>query len=111
MSKLTIAIIAATGVGLVLGWLLDPAITLLVGIALWFCILLLLGGAEDPNPARTSILLHRGIPDRPLVHRAMKPVKVQKEKNIRGKYIWLLLISGALLVGTGICWMYGAGMW
>jgi len=111
MEKLTKVIIAVTAIGLVLGWITEPAITVIAGVALWFLILLLYSGAEDPNPMRTSILLHRGIPDRPLVHRAMMPVKVQKEKDVRGRFVWMLLISGGILVGMGIYWMYGLGMW
>jgi hypothetical protein len=105
MERFPIILIGVTAFSLVLGWFLSPAITVLAGIALWFCILLILGGAEDGNPARTSWYLHRGIPDRPYVHTAMKSVGIQKEKNIRGRYVWMLLISGAGLVCIGLYWM------
>ncbi|MBA3045106.1 MAG: hypothetical protein KKH41_03765 [Candidatus Thermoplasmatota archaeon] len=111
MERFTKVIIAVIALGLILGWFIEPAITVLAGVALWFSILLTLGGAEDGNPARTSWSLHRGIPDRPYVHTAMKSQKVQKTENIRGKNVWMLLISGAALVGVGIYWMKQAGMW
>jgi hypothetical protein len=79
------------------------------GIILIVTLLLCMGGAEDGNPIRTAIVAYRGIPDTPLVRRAMKPQIIQKEKTPQRTMIWLLLASGASLIGLGLLWMHALG--
>jgi hypothetical protein len=106
LSQLIIGIIAAS---LFLGWFIEPAFVIFGGIILFVIMLLYLGGAEDGNPIRTAIVAYRGIPDTPLVRRAMKPQNVQKEKSPRRNLIWLLFTSGAFLIGFGLLWMHALG--
>ena len=109
MEKITKIIITVMAIGLLSGFLLDPSLTVVSGLSLWFLILLLMGGAEDGNPYRT--MNRTAMPDFLEVGRFMKPQKVQKEGNVRGRYIWMLLASGAFLLAVGIYFMHKNGMW
>ncbi len=111
MRKPVFFVAALTTAALIMGWLLDPSITFIAGVLTWILLLVLASGAEDPNPIRTAAAFYGGIPDEPLAHRAMMPVKVQKGKNIRGGVLWALALSGSALVSMGIYWMDIKGVW
>ena len=105
MEKINSVIAAMFALGLLLGWVLEPAITLLAGLSVWIILALIYTGAEDPNPHRTSIALHRGIPDSPLVKLALKDQPGKSKLPIPAKLILLMFLAGGLLVVTGFMWM------
>lgn len=111
MRKPIFFVAALTTAALIMGWLLDPSITFVAGVLTWILLLVLASGAEDPNPIRTATAFYGGIPDEPLAHRAMMPVKVQKAKNIRGGVLWVLFLSGLALISAGLYWMGIDGIW
>ncbi len=105
-SKIIIAVIV---IGLILGWLLEPAFTVIAGGILLFSIFLVTGGAEDGNPYRTMTKLP--MPNVFSVGRFMRQQKVAKEKPRRRNVILALVFSGFTLIAIGIIWMYWLGMW
>ena len=109
MERSTIGILSTITISLLLGWLIEPALVVIAGGILWIVILLAIGGAEDGNPIRTAIALYKGIPDRPLVRRALKRQQVAKERPPQTVLIWLLAASGAFLIATGLLWMHSLG--
>ena len=108
MLRNILAIVAVMGAGILLGWMFEPALTVLAGGLLWLYILYIAGGAEDGNPARTAIKLCR-VPDRPMAYLALKKVRVQKNPVPKRALIWMLIISGAALIAIGIAWMHALG--
>lgn len=100
-------IIGVTAASLFFGWLFEPAMVIFGGIILIVIMLLAVGGVEDGNPYRT--MRANSMPDFLEVGRYMKQQKVQKERPLQINSIWLLLISGVLLIAIGLYWMHVLG--
>jgi len=105
MERIYPIIAAIIAIGLFLGWLLEPGITLLAGIAIWVFLGIIYSGAEDPNPHRTSFKLHRGIPDSPMVKLALKEQPKKKKMLIPARLVMIMFLTGLFLVVIGYIWI------
>lgn len=108
MNKSTVLIIGIDAIILMIGWLLDPALTVLGGIILIIILSLTIVGGEEGNKYKTMAMTR--VPDFLEVRTFMRQKDVQNEPRPRINLVLVLLISGASLIGIGLYWMHRAGV-